>query len=172
MTCATCHDIHASPRPGPDGSRYYLRRAVTGQAFCNACHGAGASARGKGDGHSAAHMSFAEGKSGRIDKVSLACLSCHDGALASKTEVKTGVWRHGTALSYGQDAEVGHPIGVKYRKATKQGGLRPRAQLNPKIRLVSGKVGCTSCHDIYSKLPNLLVMSNERSRLCVECHDK
>jgi len=176
LTCATCHDIHASPQPGFDGRWYYLRRTVIGQAFCEACHGKNAIVPEEGGSHAGslgvAHMKFEEGTSGRIDKVSLACISCHDGNLATKTEIKTGTWRHGSALSAGYDPQGTHPIGVSYRRAVKRGGLVPLERLNPKIRLVNGKVGCTSCHDIYSKLPNMLVISNQGSRLCLECHDK
>ncbi len=176
MTCATCHDIHTASHPGFDGRWYYLRRAVTGQAFCIACHRDSAIIQKKGDSHArdlgVAHMRFTEGTGGRIDKVSLACMSCHDGALATKADVKTGTWRHGNALSSGYDAQGSHPIGVTYRRAMKRGGLIPLERLNPKIRLINGKIGCTSCHDIYSKLRKMLVLSNEGSRLCLECHDK
>ncbi len=176
LTCATCHDIHASPYPGFSGRWYYLRRTVTGQGFCNACHKDGALVPEKDGSHAKnlgmAHMSFAEGTGGRIDKVSQACISCHDGTLATQADVKTGTWRHGFALSSGHDAQGSHPIGIKYRQAMKRGGFRPLEQLNPKIKLITGKIGCTSCHDIYSKLRNMLVMSNEGSSLCLACHDK
>jgi len=176
MTCATCHDIHASPSPGLDGTWYYLRREVIGQAFCIACHKDGPAGQEEAGSHARdlgkAHMGFAEGSGGRIDNVSQACLSCHDGAIAQNADVKTGTWRHGVALSSGYDAQGSHPIGIKYRRSMKRGGLRPLEGLDRKIRLINGRVGCVSCHDIYSKLPKMLVMSNQGSRLCLQCHDK
>jgi predicted CXXCH cytochrome family protein len=177
MTCTTCHDIHATPQTGFIGRSYFLRRAVIGQAFCEACHRDSAIIREGGGSHArdlgVAHMKFTEGSGGRIDKVSLACLSCHnDGSLATKADVKIGTFQHGMALSPGYGAEGTHPIGVKYSQAAKRGGFVPLKQLNPKIRLFKGKVGCASCHDIYSKLHNRLVMSNEGSKLCLACHVK
>lgn len=174
MTCATCHDIHALPQPGFDGGSHYLRRGVTGQAFCGACHRDSAIPE-EGGSHARAlgmaHMRYVEGAGGRIDSVSLACLSCHDGTLATKAEVKSGTWRHGSAFSSGYDSQGSHPIGVTYRRAMKRGRLHSMKGLNPKIKLINGKVGCTSCHDIYSKQGKMLVMSNEGSRLCLACHD-
>jgi predicted CXXCH cytochrome family protein len=33
-------------------------------------------------------------------------------------------------------------------------------------------VGCLSCHNTFSKVPNQLVMSNQGSALCLACHMK
>jgi len=172
MTCATCHDIHALPQPGVDGGSYYLRRAVTGRAFCDACHSVNPRAQEKGHANDLkmAHTKYEEGSSGSIDRVSMTCLSCHDGTMAAKGNVKAGIFTHGVAISSPRyDDKGSHPIGVKYREAMRRGGLlRPKELLNPKIRLISGKVGCASCHDIYSKLPNMVVL--EGDSLCKECH--
>jgi len=176
MTCSTCHDIHASPQPGVDRGSYYLRRAEIGQAFCRACHRDNAIITEKVGSHAGAlevaHMTYAEGTIGHIDKVSRTCMSCHDGSIGTTAEVKTGRWRHGVRLSSGYDARGSHPIGVSYRGAVKWGGMRPLERVNPKIKLIKGRIGCTSCHDIYSKQNKKLVVSNAGSGLCLECHDK
>lgn len=175
MTCSTCHDIHASS----GGPRRYLRRNVTGSEFCSACHTRDASLAGNGSGHvqtmGMAHMKyFPDVKGERIDGASLMCLSCHDGSIGSSSDVqvKAGSWKHGASFSP-YNPQGSHPIGVRYRTAMlKRGGLRPIGMLDPAIRLVDGKVGCCSCHDPFSKERYSLVMSNERSRLCLACHDK
>ncbi len=69
-----------------------------------------------------------------------------------------------------------HPVGVRYG-ATKPRRGRGRAKLRAKSLLdkrnprFDGKVGCASCHNVYSRSKNLLVMENRRGRLCLACHD-
>ena len=178
MTCSTCHDIHAGHQ-GFDGAARSLRRQVTGAAFCSACHANGAGARVADQGHAEslgkAHMKFdSEATAGSVDRISRACLACHDGSLgtADNVQIRSGSWSHGKALSR-FDPQGSHPIGVRYVRAMmKRGGLRPVGLLNRAIKLIDGKVGCASCHDPYSREHNKLVMSNNGSKLCLECHDK
>lgn len=172
MTCSTCHDIHAEPDYVFGAARALLRRQTTGQALCAACHS------GNGFGHAEmmgqAHMKYRAGKEAglRIDSVSRTCLSCHDGSIAVADTVTVGMWEHG--VPFGRfDPRGSHPIGVDYLRAfAKNRGLRPMGALNPAIKLVNGKVSCISCHDLYSKEPHKLVMSNSGSRLCLACHDR
>lgn len=180
MTCSTCHDIHAGPPPGALFKWNFLRRQVVGVALCSACHADRVIVREeRGAGHSQligkAHMEFDKTdrrKDGQIDRVSRLCLSCHDGSIGPNATVTKGMWRHSVAISR-FDPQGSHPIGVNYGKALRgRGGLHPVSSLNPAIKLIDGKVGCGSCHDPYSKNPNRLVVSNNGSRLCLECHDK
>jgi hypothetical protein len=66
-----------------------------------------------------------------------------------------------------------HPIGVQYR-ATRSSGdevrLVPANRLDKRVRLFDNTVGCGSCHSVYSKQSNQLVMSNLGSKLCLTCH--
>ena len=67
-----------------------------------------------------------------------------------------------------------HPVGVRYRRdAGRRSGspLVPLDAVDPRIRLFDDRVGCGSCHSPYSTRDDQLVMSNERSRLCLSCHD-
>ena len=175
MTCSTCHNIHAAAPPGHGGKWFYLRRDVAGQPFCAACHREGPALPGMGHAQalSFAHMKYIEGGGGRIDGISMICLSCHDGTLGSATNIKVGTWRHGAPFSPA-NLQGSHPIGVNYRRAmmSRRGGLHPPERLNRKIKLIDGKVGCTSCHDINSREPMLLAISNDGAGLCLECHDK
>ena len=185
MTCSTCHDIHASHDSLlPQGS---LRRNVSGSDLCSACHRATTdTAGGKGTGRHVAMMPFAHvsgtnmkfapdanPRGEQIDKISQQCLGCHDGSVGTDltVQVSAGSWKHGSTFS-SQDPQGSHPIGVKYRGAAKRGGFRPIGMLDKKIRLIEGRVGCPSCHDPYSKERAYLVMANNGSRLCLQCHDK
>jgi len=49
--------------------------------------------------------------------------------------------------------------------------LKPAEMLDERIRLFDSRVGCGTCHSLYSKRAALLVMSNSRSNLCLSCHD-
>jgi predicted CXXCH cytochrome family protein len=187
MTCSTCHDIHAASHDTLLTGRGSLRRNVSGAELCSACHTASAGAAGsKGSTKHTAMMPLAHVNSknmkfvpdtdlrgGKIDKISKMCLGCHDGSVGSDVNapVRSGSWKHGGSFS-SQDPQGSHPIGMKYRGAAKRGGLRPMGMLDRAIKLVDGRVGCPSCHDPYSKERAFLVMSNNGSRLCLQCHDK
>ncbi|MDH4163676.1 MAG: cytochrome c3 family protein [Nitrospirota bacterium] len=175
LTCSTCHDIHATSAQAGEGPVPSLRRSG-GRAFCEACHSRGAGAPDAPSGHAqvltTAHMEYDAMQTGRIDAVSSACLSCHDGSIGAPATVRIGSFRHG--IRTGDTAqELSHPVGVSYRRAMlRRGGLRPPETLDRRIRLVNGKVSCASCHNMFSREARLLTVANNRSGLCLECHDK
>ena len=175
MTCSTCHDIHATPSPSLDGSWLSLRRESTGRVFCEACHRDGVAKTESVSGHArtltTAHMEFDGKQKGQIDTVSEFCMECHDSSIAQDASVKFESSSHGAgAMGSAQDS---HPVGIKYRTAmAKNGGLRPRESLDPKIKLVSGRISCISCHDLYSREPMKLTMTTAGAALCLNCHDK
>lgn len=106
------------------------------------------------------------------EQSSTACLSCHDGSVGSNVTHTLG---RGEGLA-GRGFQLGrlgeHSIDIDYRDAYTRPAsrLRPAATLDRTIRLPQGRVQCTSCHDLRSDRPARLVMSNERSALCLSCH--
>ena len=169
MTCVTCHDPHS------DSRNQYLRSEARGRDFCILCH---RSFLPMQDPH-VGTVSIAHAKSGVyhdnaslsqiLDAVSMECLSCHDGVIASDASYKIV---GGDAVTY-QRAGLSHPIGMDYRKsATQDRELRAVESLSPYIALYDGKVGCASCHNPYSSEQRMLTLSNEGSALCLECHIK
>lgn len=65
-----------------------------------------------------------------------------------------------------------HPIGMDYSRVALQKASRYRYPLmNHRIRLFDGRVGCGSCHSLYSNERKFLVQHNYRGALCRECHD-
>lgn len=169
MTCVTCHDVHKEDKTQNKAELSGLLWGhVQGKAFCLLCHN-----DSKQDAtwrhQTAIQYAHPAGKltetsSGSIlDKTSTECLSCHDGTISKfpQVEVRQGVWQHGIGMS--------HPIGVDYPRSEE---FTYAEALPKQIQLFDGKLGCLSCHDIYSKEANMLVMDNRKSKLCLTCHRK
>lgn len=173
MTCVTCHDPHGEDFPG---GGFLLRSEYRGQFFCQQCHGHSLPLGGRhmGTGGIAHFKGDVPSESGQwsrlLDPVSAECLACHDGVVAPATSYR--VEGGDDALTYSQ-RKLSHPIGMDYnRAAMRDRELRPAATLAPYITLFNGKVGCGSCHNVFSREKNLLVVSDRGSALCFECHIK
>lgn len=181
MTCLTCHEDDAGAHTRVRGrGDPMLRLGLEGRALCLSCHES--SPFSKTGGHSMAvskaHLIWAHdkpdravrGARGGLDAESSSCLECHDGTIASAVGTK----RAGAEIaSFG--ANQTHPVGVPFRdRSGKDRSLDMRLvsphTLDPRIRLFDGSVGCGSCHSMYSPHENKLVMSNQRSALCLSCH--
>lgn len=166
FTCVSCHDVHA--KTGKAGREaYFLRRNVSGKPFCLICHDV------DDKGHlfiGVTHGGQFQVKDarGRVDSTTLLCIECHydridslDGGLGS------GTWSHFSG-------KLNHPIGVSYQEAYRR---KPRSYVQPSmigdgIELFDGKIGCGTCHNRFAGKNYMLVMGNERSRLCFSCHLK
>lgn len=178
LTCNTCHDVHGDYLR-PDGSQsYFLRRNVSGKAFCAACHGQ--ALLSGSDGHASllgeAHFQskyISSGYGQELDPMSKNCITCHDGAYASAVSVRTGSWQHSSNFN-GSKLVGKHPIGIDYEMARLRQGrktdLRPLASVDQRLVFFDGRMGCGTCHDPYSYIEMKLVMSNRRSALCFACH--
>lgn len=100
-----------------------------------------------------------------VDKVSLMCMTCHDGILATHSPVTTGKPSGG----FGKN----HPIGMDYAQVsfTKRGYVN-RQNINRAIHFIDGKVGCMSCHNVVNNKAKHLVTDMDNSELCFVCHIK
>ncbi len=166
LTCSTCHYIH----PRNDGSFFtedkLLRRQVKGIFFCNVCHTIDRNKHIVMENIHPGSYTVTD-QSTRIDQGSLECIECHDSYLNDmQSSLGAGQWKHFTKA-------FNHPIGADYSNVVMR---RPRKfksanMLNSSIRLYNGKIGCGTCHNIYSHQRGMLVMQNVRSRLCLECHN-
>jgi predicted CXXCH cytochrome family protein len=173
MTCLTCHDEGSPQRHARAAERGddMLREGLTPAALCVRCHDPRSATRY--DLHGAAlrraHLLWAEPGWGRPatqggaggaagGTASAECLGCHDGMGAVEARYTSGTPAWADA----------HPVGVEYR--AQRGSLRPLHALDRTLVLPGGRVECASCHSLYSREPDLLVMSNQRSALCLACH--
>lgn len=170
ITCTTCHDVHkedtASAKSEGGG---LLWGHVKGRAFCSLCHKE--ETLNANWQHQSA-IPYAHSLGGKfsqvsedalLDKFSVECLSCHDGTLSKspQVEVKQGVWKHGIGMS--------HPIGAAYPRSM---DYTPAESLPEEIPLFDGRIGCLSCHEIYNPKDRMLAMDNNKSNLCLTCHNK
>lgn len=173
ITCATCHYMHREGQMDVTG--YMIREEEVGRRFCENCH---ESLGGSGSRHNstmsrshvASETSAAFTRS-ILDPVSLQCLGCHDGTVARVADFRgpesRGAWDHTASIG------LSHPIGVDYPPKGRKGrGYRMTEELDFRIRLFSGKLGCCSCHEVYTKEKHALVMRNDGSALCRACHIK
>lgn len=162
MTCATCHDVH-----GNRGS--LLRTDRRGRLFCSLCHATLPGVHGDAQqpahtGSRAVRRGFEEGRfQGSVDRASLDCLACHDAMTArpAATRIGAGVYSH--------DGGSSHPIGMDYRRMSPRKYV-PASMLDPSLVLFDGRVGCGTCHNVYSKEKYYLAVNNRRSALCFKCH--
>lgn len=125
-----------------------------------------------------------------FDYRSRMCLSCHDGTVALDSfGGATGSSYIPAGASLTTDLTDDHPVGADalyppdpipswWNGAFKDPSLIPSAirlqdWVNP-AGVTKKVVGCTSCHNPHRRNghPNLLVMSNSASALCLGCHIK
>lgn len=115
-----------------------------------------------------------EAAPGRPTGASRACLSCHDGTVALAVLPALGPDPNG-ALVLESDLSDDHPLSFVFAEAHAGPAreLRAPATLEGPVKLdAAGQVQCTSCHDPHKdQFPDFLVMSNEKSALCVTCHE-
>ena len=98
-------------------------------------------------------------------------LSCHQDitvTIPGYNETSSQKWNR-------QGKMTNHSIGMEYSRVAMRNTSRYRYRYplthNDRIRLFDGKVGCGSCHSLYSQEKAHLVQSNYGSALCFECHD-
>lgn len=174
ITCLTCHEDRAREDHSRTNGRGdpMLRRDPDSEGLCMSCHtnssrASDAHAIGVRSAHGGPRDSRAARTSFGMDSESHTCISCHDGSAAMDAGGHT-------MMRMGFGSAVEHPIGVELvtRNAGTPSEVRfvsPQSR-DPRVRLYDGKVGCGSCHSVYSALEDHLVVENTQSRLCLSCH--
>jgi predicted CXXCH cytochrome family protein len=111
------------------------------------------------------------------------CLSCHDGTVAVGLTVSKGLIATSGAMAasdiLGANLSNSHPVSMT---PVDDGSLAatlftpPGSTRDPAVKLVGGKVECTTCHDPHAPrndpvTPMFLVRSNASGAICLGCHD-
>ncbi len=165
MSCITCHFVHPFSVNNIKFRKSFLRRPGRGIFFCSTCH------KIDEKGHivfERVHTGSYQvtNPNGTLDDYTLQCIECHDRSI-DRTSHRTGSgkWEHFSL-------KLNHPVGITFsklaRKKPKQ--FNPSVSLPEEIRLFNGKIGCGTCHNVYSKERYILVTDNFQSRLCLQCH--
>ncbi|WP_291315156.1 cytochrome c3 family protein [Desulfuromonas sp.] len=160
LSCVSCHHPHLEVSPERP---YRLRGEEVDRGFCGHCHTLGDGGHGGAVFLAHAKVYTPPGDvSVSLDRISRGCLACHDALSAGDVHFCTS----------GLDRVcLSHPVGVVYDQIqARNRELNPRSQLDPAISFIEGKLGCTSCHSIYSTERKLLTLSNRGSALCLHCH--
>jgi predicted CXXCH cytochrome family protein len=115
------------------------------------------------------------------EEVTNLCLSCHDGTVAPTSMYNVSNGATVTAMSnitgsanIGTDLSNDHPVNFDYDNALflADGELRDPSTLTD-TPLFNGTVQCASCHDAHDDSNTaFLVIDNQGSALCLECHVK
>ncbi len=107
-----------------------------------------------------------------LDPLSYDCLTCHDGISAPIHNIRYKTVHSERSISM-VNVKGSHPIGMHYDSFSRiNKELRPLSTLNKSMVFVNGNVGCLSCHNPLNPEKDHLVMNNERSELCFNCHNK
>lgn len=174
LSCATCHAPHAD---AGGTNLYALRGSATGTDFCRRCHSDEVTAAGR---HLAASF-LAHPQTGtatqtsgtlalassteELDPISAGCVNCHDGS--------GGPHAGFCLLLQKREGCGGHIIGASYADlAADNPELHSVSQVMEKLSLYEGKIGCATCHNIYSHVGPMLAVDNSGSALCRICHNK
>ena len=111
------------------------------------------------------------------------CLSCHDGTIASGQTVANGLISTTGSMPaadvFGSNLATSHPVSMVPADDGQLASTlfaNPPTTKDPSVKLVSGKVECTTCHDPHVQnndpaVPMFLVRSNAGGLLCTACHD-
>jgi predicted CXXCH cytochrome family protein len=130
------------------------------------------------------------GQPGMLSKL---CLSCHDGTVAvDRFGGAAGSKYISTANNIGTSLKDDHPIGFTYDTAlanlngslfdpatktvTIGSGVTIQFGTIASVMLFSGRLECSSCHDVHNKYTTdaagLLKISAAGSAICIACHKK
>lgn len=90
-----------------------------------------------------------------------ACLECH--SVSMSPDGKECNVDCGTLLA--------HPNFRKYPPVDREKEFAAMEQaIAQGVRFYNGEVACTSCHNLNSRLENMLVVEKQRGKLCKTCH--
>jgi predicted CXXCH cytochrome family protein len=147
-----------------------LRGNKSGAAFCFSCHDRRFFEQMKDRGTSlqqTGHFVMGSTPGSQVDSLSLQCIACHENESDA-----LGIRMGKNNIVLHNSGGANHPIGMRYpANPGRDVNLRPKGALPRAILLPDGRMSCVSCHQVYKKDHGKLVMPNEGSALCLQCHN-
>lgn len=106
-----------------------------------------------------------------VDPLTMECISCHDGTIASaigyRFEIKETLGTTSVVT-----LQAAHPIGMDYRLYNCTNGFNYGGSLPADMVFMNGQVGCASCHNLLGTSRLYLAVDMNSSGLCFACHRK
>jgi predicted CXXCH cytochrome family protein len=163
-SCIDCHTFHDPEVVRAKDARFRVARYEE----CAACHVPGKDLSLISEGHRAAaayyHSDHEEPDAGPPSDV---CLGCHSPSRGSRSEFLQ-VSLAATAPQF--HVEATHPFGIEVPLGSNGGLIEMRDPLDPRIRLIDGKIECLTCHDLTETAKDALVRFDSKYDLCLGCH--
>lgn len=183
LTCLSCHENEEMKNATADpdfGIERYLQSSE-GTETCRSCH-IKLDSTYSGNQHWQTNMSAhllpmipgANKQTNEIvgiaDNESRSCLGCHD-EVSANIRGEHEVYKRKRFTQW--SSSNSHPIGMSYGNVAKVKMNKYNYPLshNERIRLFDGKMGCGSCHSLYTNQRSYLVQNNRGSALCFQCHN-
>jgi predicted CXXCH cytochrome family protein len=168
MTCTTCHDPHGAGRNYLRGGNFETQQL---KPFCQNCHDQA------GGGHAGTigvvHQKHETPRitSDQIDHISRNCMECHNGE--NGPDAPISITGDGSFMWAGPGGGS-HKIGRNFQEALANSGakLSLRENVPMESSFYEGKMGCLSCHNLYSTNSYKTTIAVRNSALCLSCHDK
>jgi predicted CXXCH cytochrome family protein len=109
----------------------------------------------------------------RLSGWSLLCLGCHDGITARDVYSSPHATTVGAQIVAARFAPGlrSHPIGIEIPVGAETYNSAEWVEAAG-LPLSEGRIQCTTCHDAHNteRIPHMLRISNQGSRLCLTCH--
>lgn len=105
-----------------------------------------------------------------LDGQSKQCIACHEGKgkMAVREIIQAYYPERNMMMA---SIYATHGIGTDYVAASvRNNGLHSIEELPPTMTLISGRIGCITCHDPLNQKKNGLAVDSGNGALCFACH--
>ncbi|SYZ72624.1 hypothetical protein TRIP_C20739 [Candidatus Zixiibacteriota bacterium] len=165
-SCLDCHLFHNQTELKAGALRFQVDYSAHNLAgVCGTCHSEGGDLNKLSPGHrDAAKLFHSDYRALAPLSPSETCLMCH----AKNSMVASDIVNTANMPRFTEHQS--HPLGIPVVANIGTGGYLVRADIDPRIRLFSGKIECQSCHTLTSGPSALADGFSDATDLCRGCH--